>query len=341
MERAAVRAHSQGVNTMRILPVGAATAAALAVLGQAAVAQTQWNLATAYQDDNFHTQNIARFAQEVADATDGALTITLHTGASLLKMPEIKRGIQTGQVQAGEILLSAYGAEDPFFEVDGIPFLSRGQMTAWQVYELTLPFIRDRLESQGLMPLFSVPWPGQGLYAQKPIMSTADYEGVKFRAYNALTARLAELMGAIPTTVQSAEVPQAFATGVVSAMITSAATGNYTKAWDFTTHYYDVNAMNNKNMVIVNRDAFDALDPEVQDAVLAAAAKAETRGWIMSNSVQDGLTKNLAANGMTVEPPNPELLAELQAIGATMVEEWLEKAGEPGAAFLEAYNQLN
>ena len=326
---------------MRILPIGAATAAALAVLGQAAVAQTQWNLATAYQDDNFHTQNIARFADDVADATDGALTITLHTGASLLKMPEIKRGIQTGQVQAGEILLSAYGAEDPFFEVDGIPFLSRGQMTAWQVYELTLPFIWDRLESQGLMPLFSVPWPGQGLYAQKPIMSTADYEGVKFRAYNALTARLAELMGAIPTTVQSAEVPQAFATGVVSAMITSAATGNYTKAWDFTTHYYDVNAMNNKNMVIVNRDAFDALDPEVQDAVLAAAAKAETRGWIMSNSVQDGLTKNLAANGMTVEPPNPDLLAELQAIGATMVDEWLEKAGEPGAAFLEAYNQLN
>ena len=172
-----VRAHSEGVNTMRMLPVGAATAAALALLSQAAVAQTQWNLATAYQDDNFHTQNIARFAQDVADATDGALTITLHTGASLLKMPEIKRGIQTGQVQAGEILLSAYGAEDPFFEVDGIPFLSRGQMTAWQVYELTLPFIRDRLESQGLMPLFSVPWPGQGLYAQKPIMSTADYEG--------------------------------------------------------------------------------------------------------------------------------------------------------------------
>ena len=328
---------------MRILPVAAATAAAAAValLGQTAVAQTQWNLATAYQDDNFHTQNISMFAEDVAEATDGALTITLHTGASLLKMPEIKRGIQTGQVQAGEILLSAYGAEDPFFEVDGIPFLSRGQMTAWQVYELTLPFIRERLESQGLMPLFSVPWPGQGLYAQKPIMSTADYEGVKFRAYNALTARLAELMGAIPTTVQSAEVPQAFATGVVSAMITSAATGNYTKAWDFTTHYYDVNAMNNKNMVIVNRDAFDALDPDVQDSVLAAAAKAETRGWIMSNSVQDGLTKNLAANGMTVEPPNPDLLAELQAIGAAMVDEWLEKAGEPGAAFLEAYNQLN
>ena len=249
-------------------------AASLALAGSAAGAQTVWNMATAYKDDNFHTQNIAMFAEDVEEMTGGELRIVLHTNASLLKMPEIKRGIQTGQVQAGEILLSAYGSEDPFFEVDGIPFLSQGQMTAWQVYELTLPYIAEKLDEQGLMPLFSVPWQGQGLYAQKPINSAKDFEGVKFRAYNALTARLAELMGAIPTTVQSAEVPQAFATGVVSAMVTSATTGNDTKAWDFTTHFYDVNAMNNKNMVIVNRDAFDSLSDDAQAAVLAAAAKA-------------------------------------------------------------------
>ena len=318
-----------------------AAVAVTALTAQFSAAETSWNLATAYQDDNFHTQNIVQFAQDVEEMTNGELKITLHTGASLLKMPEIKRGVQTGQVQAGEILLSAYGQEDPFFEVDGIPFLSRGQMTAWQVYELTLPFISAKLESQGLIPLFSVPWPGQGLYAQKPIMSTSDYDGVKFRAYNALTARFAELMGAVPTTVQSAEVPQAFATGVVSAMITSAATGNYTKAWDFTSHYYDVNAMNNKNIVIMSREAFEALSSELQDAVMAAAAKAETRGWITSNFVQDGLTKNLASQGMTVEPPSPELMAELKAIGAQMVDEWLEKAGERGQAFLDAYNALN
>lgn len=309
----------------------------LSVFAATAQAQTNLSIATAYQDTNFHTQNIAQFAADVEAMTNGEITFTLHTGASLLKMPEIMRGVQTGQVQLGEILLSAYGQESPFFEVDGIPFLSRGQMTAWQVYELTAPYITARLAEKGLMPLFAVPWPGQGLYAQKAINNTSDYEGVKFRAYNALTARFAELMGAIPTTVQSAEVPQAFATGVVSAMITSAATGNYTKAWDFTSHYYDVNAMNNKNMVIMSRAAFDALTAEQQAAVLAAAAKAEARGWITSNSVQAELTANLATNGMTVDTPNPELMNQLQDIGAMMVEEWLAKAGEEGAAFYKTY----
>ena len=316
-------------------------AASLAMAGSAASAQTVWNMATAYKDDNFHTQNIAMFAEDVEEMTGGELRIVLHTNASLLKMPEIKRGIQTGQVQAGEILLSAYGSEDPFFEVDGIPFLSQGQMTAWQVYELTLPYIAEKLDEQGLMPLYSVPWQGQGLYAQKPINSARDFEGVKFRAYNALTARLAELMGAIPTTVQSAEVPQAFATGVVSAMVTSATTGNDTKAWDFTTHFYDVNAMNNKNMVIVNRDAFESLSDEAQAAVLAAAAKAEARGWVMSNALQAGLTANLAANGMTVSPPGEQLLEELKAIGRQMVDEWLEKAGDRGAEFIAEYQAIS
>ena len=305
-----------------------------------AQAEITWNFATAYKDDNFHTKNIMRFVQEVEENSGGRLSMTVHSNASLLKMPEIKRGVQTGQVQVGEILLSAYGKEDPFFEVDGIPFLSRGQMTAWEVYELTLPFIRAKLESQGLMPLFSVPWPGQGLYAQKPINTASDFEGVKFRAYNALTARLAELMGAIPTTVQSAEVPQAFATGVVSAMVTSAATGTYTKAWDFTSHFYDVNAMNNKNMVIMSADAFSELDEETQEVVMRAAAKAEARGWIMSREAQAATTQALIDNGMTVEPASATLLAELKAIGETMVQEWLAKSGEDGAQFIADYNAL-
>jgi TRAP-type transport system periplasmic protein len=309
----------------------------LAIMTTAASAQTNLAIATPYQDNLFHTQNIAQFAQEVEEATDGDVTFTLHTNASLLKMPEIMRGVQTGQVQIGEILLSAYGQESPFFEVDGIPFLSRGPATSWKVYELTLPHIEARLEEKGLIALFSVPWPGQGLYAQKPLTQVSDLEGVKFRAYNAVTARFAEKMGAIPTTVQSAEVPQAFATGVVTAMITSAATGNDTQAWDFTSHYYDVNAMNNKNMVFMNRDAFDALSTENQSALLAAAAKAETRGWIMSNALQSDLTANLVANGMTVEDPSPEFLAELIAIGDELVTEWLDKAGEDGATFFEAY----
>ncbi len=310
---------------------------AIAFTATAAPAQVNWSMATAYQDTNFHTLNIRKFAEEVQRDTDGKLNITVHSGGALLKMPEIKGGVETGQIQLGEILLSAYGSEDPFFEVDAIPFLTRGLRTAWEVYELSLPHVEARLASQGLLALFAVPWPGQGLYAQNPILSTSDFKGVKFRTYNAMTTRFAELISAAPITVQSTEIPEAFSTGRVSAMITSAATGVDTSAWDFTSHYYDVNAMNSKNMVIMNAAAFNELDADTQRVVLRAAAKAEVRGWIMSHETQAGLTARLENNGMVVEPPNPQFLAELEEIGKTMVDDWLAGAGERGTVFLKAY----
>ena len=313
---------------------------AAAFTATAAQAQMNWSMATAYRDTNFHTLNIRQFAEEVQRDTDGKLNITVHSGGALLKMSEIKGGVETGQVQLGEILLSTYGSEDPFFEVDAIPFLTRGQRTAWEVYELSLPHIEARLESQGLLALFAVPWPGQGLYARKPIVSTSDFKGVKFRTYNTTTTRFAELMGADPVTVQSTGIPEAFSAGRVSAMITSAATGVDTGAWDFTSHYYDVNAMNNKNMVIMNAAAFNDLDADTQRVVLRAAAKAEARGWIMSHETQAGLTSSLEKNGMVVEPPNPQFLAQLEEIGKTMMDEWLAGTGERGREFLEAYSAM-
>jgi TRAP-type C4-dicarboxylate transport system substrate-binding protein len=129
-----------------------------------AVADTVWDMATPYPDGNFHTKNIKMFAQDIEKETDGKIKIKVHSNASLLKMPDIKRGVQTRQAVLGEILLSAYGNEDPFFELDGIPFVSTGYDTAKVVWDMTRPFIEKRFSKNKLVVLYAVSWPGQGLY---------------------------------------------------------------------------------------------------------------------------------------------------------------------------------
>lgn len=299
----------------------------------------QWVMATPYPDTNFHTQNIKQFAEEVKTATGGKLLITIHSNQSLVPMPQIKRAVQSGQAQLGEILLSAYGNEDPFFEVDGVPMLSPGFDNAKKLWAASKPYVDKRFRAQGIVPLFSVPWPPQGLYTKKPITSLTDLKGMKFRAYNAVTARMAELVGAVPTTVQQAEVPQAFATGVVDSMVTSGATGVDTKAWDFSKYYYDLRVINNKNVVLVSQRALEALEPAVRTAGMEAAAKAEVRGWAASERTMDETTKRLAAEGLKVEAPTPALRAELQKLGDTMAAEWIKRAGAEGEAMLKAYRQ--
>ncbi|MEM7223961.1 MAG: TRAP transporter substrate-binding protein [Pseudomonadota bacterium] len=323
---------------MRHAPL--ALIAAGALVGSTALAQAadSWDMPTPYPDGNFHTQNVRAFAEDVKSMTGGELDIQVHSGASLFKMPEIKRAVRSGQAPIGEILLSAYGNESPIFEVDGIPFLAAGYDNAWKLYQAQKPILEGLLAEEGLMLLFSVPWPGQALYTQEAISSVDDMKGVKFRAYNAATSRLAELMGALPTTVQYAEVPQAFATGLVSSMLTSGTTGVDTQSWDFVKYFYDTNAMHPKNATFVNKKSFDKLDPAVQEAVRKAAAAAEERGWQMSRQAGSAAVQELRDNNMEVVTPDDKLMGQLETIGGTMTDEWLAKAGAQGKTLIDNYN---
>ncbi len=322
---------------MRRTLQGLLCAALLAGAPMAAQAGDTWGMPTSYPDGNFHTQNVKQFADDVKKLSGGKLELVIHSGASLFKMPEIKRAVRSGQAPIGEILLSAYGNDNPIFEVDGIPFLAAGYDNAQKLWDAQRPILSDILAEEGLMVLYAIPWPGQALYSKSEVGSLADMKGVKFRAYNAATSRLAELMGAVPTTVQYSEVPQAFATGVVTAMLTSATTGVDVQSWDFLQYHYTTDAMHPKNAVLVNRASFDGLDKDVQDAVMKAAAKAESRGWKMSMESAAAATQALQDNGMDVVPPSETLSGELKDVGATMTEEWLAKAGDNGKKLVEAY----
>jgi len=298
----------------------------------------KWDMPVAYAASNYHTENAVQFAEDVQAATDGALEIVVHPSGSLFSGNEIKRAVQTGQAQIGERLISALGNENPIFEVDALPFLATSFEEARKLHEAARPTLEAILDSQNLKLLYTVPWPPQGLYANKPVESAADMEGLKFRAYNAATSRLAELMGAIPTQIEAAEISQAFATGVAESMISSGSTGYDRKLWEHTSHWYDVQAWLPKNMVVVNKNAWEELDEATQSAVLEAAAAAEERGWAKAEELAGWYAEQLAENGMEVLPPGEQLTSDFQEIGATMTDEWLERAGEEGQAILDAYN---
>ena len=302
-------------------------------------AQTKWDLPAAYPATNFHSVNLNQFAADVDKASGGKLKITVHPGASLFKAPEIKRAVQGGQAQIGEILLAAYQNEWQMFGADGLPFLATSYDDSMKLYKAQRPILEKKLAEQGMMLLYAVAWPPQGIYSKKPIQSAADLKGSKWRAYSPSTSRIAELVGAQPVTVQAAELSQALATGVVESNMTSGATGVDSKLYEHLKFYYDVQAWLPKNAIIVNKKAFDALDKPTQDAVVKAAAEAETRGWAASRKVNTDTMAVLKANGMTISPPSAQLKADMQKVGETMVKEWLAKAGPEGQAMLDAFRK--
>ncbi|MDF1485732.1 TRAP transporter substrate-binding protein [Ramlibacter sp. H39-3-26] len=315
------------------------TAIALTLAAGGAHAQTKWDLPSAYQPTDFHVENLNLFAQDVDKATAGKLKITVHINSSLFKAPEIKRAVQGNQAQIGEILLANFQNEWQIFGVDGLPFVATSYDAAWKLYQAQKPFLEKKLSEQGMTLLYTVPWPPQGLYSKNPVAKVEDLKGSKWRAYSPATARIAELVGAQPVTVQSAELSQAMATGVVESFMTSGATGYATKTYEYIKNFYDTQAWLPKNAIIVNNKAFAALSKDEQAAVLKAAASAESRGWAMSKQKTKDYTDLLQKNGMRILEPSAQLKAGFAKVGDTMLKEWIEKAGPDGKALIDAYRK--
>jgi len=318
-----------------------AFAAALGVaLALPAAAQTKWDVPSAYPASNFHTENLQQFAADVEKGSGGKLKIQLHPNASLFKAPEIKRAVQGGQAQAGEILLVNFENEDPLYGIDGVPFLATSYGDSKKLYKASKKALEDKLGKQGMMLLYAVAWPPQGIYTNRTLNGAADMKGLKWRAYSPATSKIAELVGAQPVTVQAAEVSQALATGVIDSYMSSGATGFDSKTYESIKTFYDTQAWLPKNAVIVNKKAFDALDKPSQQALLKAAADAEARGWKASEEKNGWYLDQLKQKGMSIVKPSETLTADLRKVGNFMLAEWLKKTGDDGKKVVDAYRTL-
>lgn len=303
-------------------------------------AQTQWQLATGYRADSFHTQNAAQFVADVEKATAGALRIELRSNNSLFKLGEIRQAVQDGKAEAGEVIMSSMVADIPVAGADSIPFVVQSYSDARRLWQLQRPLIEKHFAAKGLKPLYAVPWPPQGLFTNKPVQSGLDFKGLRMRTYNQSTVRIAEMLGATPVDVPTAEVNRALAEGKVDGMITSAVTGVESRVWDRIGFFYGINAWFPKNIVFVNAKAFDALPQASRDAVTQAAARAEDRGWTLSETAATESMQELQRQGMTVGRLPHSFDGEFKRLGEKFSREWVKSVGgEANVIFVPYYFQ--
>ncbi|NND92984.1 MAG: TRAP transporter substrate-binding protein [Granulosicoccus sp.] len=303
-----------------------------------AASAEKWDMPMAYAATNYHSETGEQFAQCVTRGTGGDIEIVTHPSGSLFKGGDIKRAVQTGQAQIGERLMSGHQNENAVFGFDSVPFLATSFEDSARLFDAARPTMENLLDEQNLVMLYAVPWPPQGLYFNKEVNQVADMKGLKFRSYNNATARLAELTGMLPVTIEAAEISQAFATGVAESMISSGATGYDRKVWESLSHFYEVDAWLPYNYIMVNKDVWNDTSDANRNVISACARLAEYAGTWRAREYTGFTMAGLREGGMTVAPAGDTLVGELKAIGETMTKEWLEAAGDDGKAIIEAYN---
>lgn len=330
------------IPTTRRTVVRTGTALALAATGLvpplADAAQASWTLASGYPADLFHTVNLRQFVDDVNARTHGALAIDLRPDNSAAKLSEIAAKVRAGDLAAGEVLLSTLAGEARIAGADTIPFIVDSYGDARRFWSAQRPVLEEALERRGLVVLYAVPWPAQGLFTASPVRSLADLKGTRMRTYNPSTVRIAQLVGATPVDVPTQGIHQALQERRVDAMFTSPATGVDGRVWDSPVkHFYSLRGWYPKNVVIAHRAKWMALPEPVRQAVQAAAAAAEQRGWAASEAASAAAVAELARNGIRIETPEPELRRALRRLGEHFSVEYLRETGAEGNRVLIPY----
>lgn len=320
---------------MRLMTKFLATAALVAPA--AAFASTTWTFANGYPEDSYFTKNLRQFAEEIEKETKGELKFDIRTNGTLIKHDAIKRAVQSGQIPIGEVRLGVYGNEGAIYNLDSIPNVAANLDQAWKLMEASKPYFDKVFADNGMRIVTYVAWPGQGFYTKTEVNTPADFKGKKLRIYSQPTQRMGDLLGFEAIILPFAEVPQAFATGMIDAMYTSAQTGIDTQAWDNTKYYMYTGTQHTKNAIMINERAFRRLSPEVQKIVLAAGERATKRGFEMAKAAEGETLDTLRKNGMNVKMGTPEVQAALDKAGVVLMEEWRATANPEELAVLDTY----
>ncbi|GHB11200.1 TRAP transporter substrate-binding protein [Salinicola rhizosphaerae] len=306
----------------------------------AAQAETQWIMATGYPQESFFTKNIEKFIEEIETKSHGELTINLRANGTLIKHDAIKRAVQTGQVQIGEIRPSVYGNEDPMYILDSLPGVATTYKQAHQLMEAQAPFFEKLFGKQNIVPLAYVAWPGQGFFTQMPLNSVDDMKGKKIRIYSQPTREMAEQLGFQATILPFAEIAQAYSTGMIDSLFTSPQTGIDVQIWDYAKDFTYTGTMHTKNAIIVNERALDSLDASLQKIVKDAGKHATERGWLMSQEAAGKNNKIISEHGVAISQASDDIQKAISDIGDSMLEAWRKSAPPEEQEVLDNYLEV-
>lgn len=302
-------------------------------------AQTSWTMASGYPESSFFTQNIREMIKEIEAKSGGKLKIDLRSNDSLIKLDAVKRAVQSGQIQIGEIRLGVYGNEGAMYNLDNIPGVATTYDQATKLTQAQAPFFDALFKKNGMRAITYVAWPGQGFYTKAPLKGLADLKGQKLRIYSKQTQIMGEKLGMEALILPFAEVPQAFSTGMIQSLWTSAQTGTDVQIWDYVKNFTYTGTMHNKNAILVNERAFRQLDAATQKIVTDAGEAATKRGWEMSKKAgeeREGVLKN---HGVAIAQSPKDVLDAIEVAGKGMVAEWLGTATAEEKAVYETYQK--
>ena len=287
------------INKITAKFLGAATALAM-VCGIANAAEWRaWNI---HHDGHPNTAAMDKFAELVEETTKGEIKVQVFHGGVLGTQPDAIEQVRIGAIEVGNFNLGPIGPMVKEANLVSLPFIFKSVPHMFRVLDGEAGDIMGKaMADAGIKPLAWVDAGARSFYAQKPINTPADVEGLKIRVMNNnLYTSMISALGGNPSPMAFSEVQQALKTGVVDGAENNFPSFKNVGHYEVTTHYSLSEHLIIPECICVNTTKYDALSPELQAAVKEAAEKAalyQRELWAVQS---DQARKDVEAAGIKV-----------------------------------------
>lgn len=323
------------------------TAAAFAVVCGSTVANAdpvKWDFSDEYDLSGFTGQAASFCIGEIEKIAGDDIDLTYQGGGALgFKSADHFDAVQDGSVQAAVTLLTQLSGIDPLFNLSSLPFVANSPEQAYQLWQVARPEYEAVFEENGQVLLWALPNAPSGIHANTPITTLDAIEGLRIRTYDVNGTRTLIEAGAAPLQIAWSDLVPQLSTGGVDAVLTSADGGLQLSVWDFLSDFTEVNYAMGIFVAHANKDAFDALTPAAQAALMDTIDACDARNWEIMEIGRTSPYDKMRENGMTItldEDVPQEVFDVLRAAAATVRDQWVEDTGERGAEILAEFDRV-
>ncbi len=270
---------------------------------------------------------------QIEKETGGELTIRLHLGGSLpINTTTITQAVSDDVVQMGDD--GYFLGNVPIGGVLRLPMLIRTLDEYNKAAAIMTPYLEKAFEKKGLLVLGQYLYPFQVAFSSKKLTSLADIKGQKIRVTSPEQGEFIKRLGGVPVTLGAPDVPSALDRGIVDGVLTASTGGG--NVWkDLLKYNYRLGINYFNSVVIVNKDRFGKLAPDIQMKVRKIV---ETNMPLITKAMaddEDSLTQKMAEGGMTVTPEQPgDIDVGTKTISAYW-DEWAKSKGPDAVAALK------
>lgn len=318
--------------------------ACLALLLAPAIASAQaarLTLANEYPATSIQGEADARFARAVAERSGKRIHI-VHTydAASGFRSKDMVEAVARAAVPIANAYMGALGAVDPVFLLPSLPFLATSPEQGRALAEIARPAYERVLARHNQRLLFLSPWPAAGLWANKPIDSAEALKGLRLRTADSSGVLAFKAAGAVPVQIAFADAIPQLKAQQLDAVLSSGDGGAGARLMEVLRHFTAIGYAVTLSMVTLNNEVWGALEPALQEAMLAAAAETEAQQWeILTTRVATNYARMRAAGVSITSELSPQFQQVLRAAGQVAVDDWIQRMGPAAAPILDAYRQ--